>query len=340
MSQQSKTILRKADLAVAEINEQGSLTIEQSNRFIRKLIEAPTMLRVCRTIAMSAPSRRINKIGFGQRIMRAAAQGTYTGGTDGQSSDENRTLAAADRSKPQFDKVELTTKEIMAEIRLPYELLEDNIEGGNINFGGATQVSGGAPNGGIMNTILDLIAERAAIDMEELVLLGDTASGDAYLALVDGWLKRASGAGGNQVDYGSQSITRKLFKIGVQTLEPKYKRNIQSLRHFLSHNQVTEYSDTLAGRETALGDSKHQQGTSAVYGAGIQCVPVALMPESQGLLCDPKNLLFGIQRNLSLEIDKDIRAREFVVVLTARVDCQIEELEAVVHYNNILDPLA
>lgn len=333
MSQQSKTILRKADLAVAEINGQGSLTIEQSNRFIRKLIEAPTLLRVCRTIAMSAPSRRINKIGFGERIMRAANQGTYTGGV----AQDDRALAAADRSKPQFEKIELTTKEIMAEIRLPYELLEDNIEGGNINFGGATQVSGGAPNGGILNTILDLIAERAAIDMEELCLLGDTGSGDAYLALVDGWLKRAQAA--NSLDYGSQSITRKLFKIGVQMLEPKYKRNMSSMRHFLSHNQVTEYSDTLAGRETALGDSKHRQGDAPVYGVGIQCVPVALMPETQGILCDPKNLLFGIQRNLSLEIDKDIRAREFVVVLTARVDVQIEETEAVIHYNNILDPL-
>lgn len=337
MSQQSKTILRKADLAVAEINEQGSLTIEQSNRFIRKLIEAPTLLRVCRTIAMSAPSRRINKIGFGERIMRAANQGTYTGGTGNDQANDDRALAAADRSKPQFEKIELTTKEIMAEIRLPYELLEDNIEGGNINFGGATQVSGGAPNGGILNTILDLIAERSAIDMEELCLLGDTLSGDAYLALVDGWLKRAQTS--NSVDFGSQSITRKLFKIGVQSLEPKYKRNLQSMRHFLSHNQVTEYSDTLAGRETALGDSKHQQGQAPVYGVGIPCVPVALMPETQGILCDPKNLLFGIQRNLSLEIDKDIRAREFVVVLTARVDVQIEETEAVVHYNNVLDPL-
>ncbi|MGI4991063.1 hypothetical protein ACRXCV_00405 (plasmid) [Halobacteriovorax sp. GFR7] len=334
MSQQSKTILRKADLAVAEINGQGSLTIEQSNRFIRKLIEAPTLLRVCRTIAMSAPSRRINKIGFGERIMRAANQGTYTGGV----AQDDRALAAADRSKPQFEKIELNTKEIMAEIRLPYELLEDNIEGGNINFGGATQVSGGAPNGGILNTILDLIAERAAIDMEELCLLGDTASGDAYLALVDGWLKRAQTA--NSLDYGNQGITRKLFKIGIQMLEPKYKRNMQSMRHFLSHNQVTEYSDTLAGRETQLGDSKHTQGTAPVYGNGVLCVPVALMPESQGILCDPKNLLFGIQRNLSLEIDKDIRAREFVVVLTARVDVQIEETEAVIHYNNILDPLA
>lgn len=333
MSQQSKTILKKADLAIADINEQGSLTIEQSNRFIRKLIEAPTLLRVCRTIAMSAPSRRINKIGFGTRIMRAANQGTYVGGV----AQDDRALAAADRSAPQFDKIELHTKEIMAEVRLPYELLEDNIEGGNINFGGATQVSGGAPNGGIMNTILDLIAERSAIDMEELCLLGDTGSGDAYLALVDGWLKRSQEV--NSVDFGAQSITRKLFKIGLQTLEPKYKRNIASLRHFLSHNQITEYSDTLAGRETALGDSKHQQGNAPVYGAGIKCEAVALMPETQGIMCDPKNLLFGIQRNLSLEIDKDIRAREFVVVLTARVDVQIEETEAVVHYDNILDPL-
>ena len=331
MTQQSKTLLKKADMAVADLTANGGVLLpEQSNRFLRKLVDTPTLLRQARVIAMSAPQRRINKIGFGSRIMRAANQGTYVGGV----AQDDRALAAADRSAPVTEQIQLVTKEIMAEIRLPYEVLEDNIEKGNINFGGATQVSGGAPNGGLVNTVLDLIAERAAIDLEELALLGDTGSGDAYLALVDGWLQRSES--GHNVNFGNASITRNLFKLGMQALPSKYQRQLGSLRHFVSHNQNIEYGDTLAGRETALGDAKHQAGAQPNYGAGVRVEAAALMPETDGLLCDPKNLLFGIQRNLSLEIDKDIRAREFVVVLTARVDAQIEEVDAVVRYEGIL----
>ena len=52
--------------------------------------------------------------------------------------------------------------------------------------------------GGLRQTIIDLIAERAALDMEELALLGDTgytsgnADDQAYLSQLDGWLKKGA----------------------------------------------------------------------------------------------------------------------------------------------------
>ena len=59
------------------------------------------------------------------------------------------------------------------------------------------------------------------------------------------------------------------------------------------------------------------------------------MPTSQGLLCHPKNLIFGIQRRVTMEFDKNIRARQWIIVVTARVDFQIEETESVVKYTGI-----
>ena len=64
-------------------------------------------------------------------------------------------------------------------------------------------------------------------------------------------------------------------------------------------------------------------------------IPVALMPESNGLYSDPLNLIFGIQRQVSMEFDKDITARVYIIVLTARVAFQIEESQAIVAYENI-----
>ena len=149
-------LIKKADLALSDLAAGGLLTVEQSDRFFRKLIKSPTILRQVRTVVMSKPEMEINKIGFGTRIMRPAASATP--------------LIQADRAKPDLGKVTLSTKEVIAEVRIPYDVLEDNIEGGNI----AVDPQSGA--GGLHGTLVDLIAERAALDFEELLLLGDTGS--------------------------------------------------------------------------------------------------------------------------------------------------------------------
>lgn len=117
---------RKADMALADLTANGGLLLpEQNDTFIRKLIDAPTFLRAVRSHPMNAPEERINKIGFGGRILRAASQtgGQEDNGTNG------RYLAKADRSAPTTSQISMATKEIIAEIRLPYEVFEDNIEG-------------------------------------------------------------------------------------------------------------------------------------------------------------------------------------------------------------------
>jgi hypothetical protein len=49
----------------------------------------------------------------------------------------------------------------------------------------------------------------------------------------------------------------------------------------------------------------------------------------------PLNLIFGVQRQIHIESDKDIQAREYIIVLTARVDLQVEEELAGVKYINL-----
>jgi hypothetical protein len=66
------------------------------------------------------------------------------------------------RVKPTVSGVTLTTKEVIAEVQIPYDVLEDNIE-----RGGWTPPFRKAL-GGLHQTIIDLIAERAALDLEEL----------------------------------------------------------------------------------------------------------------------------------------------------------------------------
>jgi hypothetical protein len=324
------SLLRKADLAIADLqNNGGELSPEQGAAFIRKLIKQPTLIRVCRVVEMLAPQRKINKIGFGARILRAA--------TSGQALGAPTNSGLGGRAKPSTSQIQLNTKEVIAQVNIPYDVMEDNIER-------ATTADNGLPNtgpGGLRQTIIDLIAERAALDMEELALLGDTsyvsptsdADDAAYMSLFDGWNKIAN-ANGNVYDAGNASIAKSIFKQGLKTMPSQYQRNKAALNHFISVNNETEYRDTLADRGTALGDQM-TQGTSPTYAYGSPVIPVALMPEDRGLYTDPLNLIFGIQRQVSLEFDKDIAARVYLIVLTARIAFQIEESEAIVAYENI-----
>ncbi|HEY0820039.1 MAG TPA: hypothetical protein VGD46_14740 [Rhizobacter sp.] len=319
----NSAILQKADWALSDLASNGGLmNPEQSDAFIRKLLMQPTLLSQVRRVVMSAPKRKINKIQFANRIMRAGVQG-------GNKVDLDDSNADRSRSKPTTEQIELNTQEVIAEVRLPYEVIEDNIEGGNI--GTHNDAGGSKAGGGIVSTVMDLIAERAALDLEELALLGNTASSDLYLKLVTGYLARATA---NVVDAGTDPVSRALFKNGMKTLPSQYRRNRSAMRHFISTENEIEYREILANRETSLGDS-YLQGVQPVYGSGSPVEGVGLMPSAQGLLTHPLNLIFGIQRAIHIETDKDIRNREYIIVLTARVDFQIEEDDACVKYINI-----
>lgn len=130
MTMSNQELAKRADLVIADLQANGGmLDAEQSKVFIDKVLEQPTLLRQIRQVRMNAPERKVNKIGFDSRILRAARQGTTPYEKDNGTND--RYLPAAERSKPTTSQIELKTSEIMAEIRLPYETLEDNIEGAN-----------------------------------------------------------------------------------------------------------------------------------------------------------------------------------------------------------------
>lgn len=308
------TLSKKADLALADLTSNGGLlSPEQNDTFIRNLIDQPTMLRVVRTVPMSTPEMKINKIGFGARILHPAPQGTSPYAADDGTND--RYLAAAKRSSPGTSQVVLQTKEVMAEVRIPYEVLEDNIE-----------------RGGMADTVLALIAERASLDLEELIILGDTASGDPYLALINGVLKRVTS---NVVDAGNAAISVGLFNNLKKALPTRYRRNLAAMRFFSSMDRESDYRVSVASRGTDLGDQLMTSNTPLPV-LGVPLVGAALMPNANVVFTDPQNIIFGVQRNVRIEQDRDIRSREVIIVLTTRIALNLEEEQACAKATNIL----
>lgn len=312
----NKELLSKADIALADLTSNGGLlNPEQSNSFIRKLIEEPTLLRQIRVAELTASDMKINKIGFGSRILRVGTEATA--------------LSSGDRSKPTTEQVSLSCNEVIAEVWLPYDVIENAVEYADT----ANNEGSNDGPGGVRETIISLIAERAATDLEELGIQGDTTSADTYLALTDGFLKEVK-TNGNTVNASGATVTKKLFKDGMKALPSKYHRNLPTMRHYVSVNQEIEYRDTLSDRATSLGDA-NIQGRNPAFAYGVPVEGVALIPEARGLTTNPLNLIMGVQRKVSLEYDKDISARVYKIVLTAKVDFQVEESEAAVQYENI-----
>lgn len=309
----NKELAKRTDLALSQLSSNGGLlSPEQANRFIDMIQEQPTLLNQVRMVRMNAPQMKINRLGFGSRIMKAAPQGTPPYAADDGTND--RYLAAADRSAPTTAQITLTSKEVMAEIHIPYEVLEDNIEKGNFE-----------------DHLMRLIAERAAIDMEDWAINADTGSGDAYLALADGYLKQMST---NVVDNLSAGISPDLFETGMLTMPQKYLRNLNELKQYITVAESIKYRANVAKRATGYGDSAlTSSGQLVAY--GVPTDALALLPATTGFFTFPNNLIFGIQRNIMLETDKDIRSRQIIIVLTARVDVLVDEEPATVKYINI-----
>ena len=314
----SEKLIQKADIALSDLSANGGLlSPEQSEEFIRRLIKQPTIVNQARVVPMKGSQRKINKIGFGSRILRKPAASL----TD---------LPAADRSKPTTSQIVLNTNELQAEVWIPYDVIEDNIEGGNIG----THKEKGAPNasGGIVDTIMDMITEQVGADLEEYALLADTISVDPMLALDDGWIKRCNA---HTFDQTNNPCDRTMFHHGLKIMPPQYIRSRRSLKHFVSVGAELDYREFLGGRETALGDAQHAQGINPVYGVGSLVEPSGYMPSTTGILTNPKNFIMGIQRNIHIETDKKISARAVQVVVTLRIALQVEEPDAAVLYQNI-----
>ena len=109
----NKELLKKADWAVSDLTSNGGkLNPEQANTFIRKLLVQPTMLRQVRRVVMSAPERKVNKIQFNKRILRAATSATALANAAVDGAFDPSAEAAA-RAKPITEQISLTTKEVI-----------------------------------------------------------------------------------------------------------------------------------------------------------------------------------------------------------------------------------
>lgn len=309
-------LIKRADLAIADLDTNGGLLQpEQSRQFIDMILDEPTMLPQARVIRMNAPEVWINRIGFGSRILRAARQA----GSAQDDGDNARYMRAADRAKPVTSQIQLTDSELIAEVRIPYEALEDNIEGQSLEA-----------------HIMRLIAQQVALDLEEWALWADkTTVGDAMMALQDGWMVRATSHVADNLGAG---ISPDLIANALLALPQKYLKYLPRMRGFISVANTIRYRQKVSQRQTGYGDSA-MQDTIPLFASGLKLEGAPMLAAdgtgTKGLVTFPQNLIFGIRRDIMVETDKDIRSREYIVVVTLRAGLQIDDADALVKLENI-----
>lgn len=308
MATPNLTIMQKADMEVADlINNGGYLQSAQAKKFIKDLIKSADLMKVVRVEGIKSHTKLIDKVGINGRVLRP--------GTSGQA------LTLAERSTPTTDQVELITKLMKAQINLTDEVLEDNIEAGQFK-----------------QTVMELMAEKVAYDMDDLLANGDTTSSDTLLALFDGMIKSADT---NVYDAGSVPLTKAILKAMLKTMPSQYNRLRQRQRFLVHEDSELDYRDSLSDRMGALGDDMVQNQTAVRY-SGRGMLPIASFPDALGganksasLLCDPKNAYFGIWRKIRVETDRNIETGEWLMVTSVRAGFVWEEKDAVVKATNV-----
>ena len=298
----NRTILEKADLALADLTAGGGiLKPAHAQKFMRLLVKDSVLMKLATVVPMASPKQQISKIKFGSRILRPGAEATA--------------LTSTNRVKPDLSQVELDAKLFKAEVRLSDEVLEDSIERGELR-----------------QTIMEMMAEAISRDIEEVIVKGDTLSTDTFLAVLDGILKQATS---NVVDAAGVKISKDILKDLLKALPSEHLRDKKAMRYFTSVDADLDYRGTLAERATAVGD-KFLEGDTPVLYSGVPLSPVPLFPENLGtsldqtcvLLCNPRNIHVGIWRQIRIESAREISEGVLKIVATLRFDVKFADESA------------
>jgi len=294
-------MIQKAMKALT-VPDLGSSRLEpaQAAEFVRIVEKESVLLGAARRLDLQRDRRNIDRTGFAGRLLQEPA-------------DEGEDFT--DRKDPSFYTNELVAQKARGAVRISDEALAENIE-----------------QEAFEDTLLDMIAERASIDLEELLLAGGTDSDDAFLELVDGWLVEA----GNSLDAEDfdESDIEDVFDTMLLAVDDKYLRDLTDWRFWCTWAHANAYRDTLRARETALGDTA-QTGAEPLFFKGIRVQPVPVMPEGRALFGHVDNTVYGIRTDVEIEPERRASYDAWDFHVRVRADAHYEDENAAVAADGI-----
>jgi hypothetical protein len=313
--------IMKSKAAIDESSLPNSvLNREQADRFIDLVINESVLLSNVRTVRTDRNKGEINKLDLGSIV------------TEGAHSTASATTRVPTESVVTYD-----CEKYRSAFDLKTDFMEDNLE-----------------RAGIRDTLLNMFSKRIAIDTELAAIEGDDskAVGDAetaennLLGVNDGWAKILSDnvPAAQVLDAGDKAPSKKLYYDMKRKIPSRYraaKPDYVWLTPSGAHDKwMLDWSD----RATIGGDSVLARGlTPGPW--GIPSLEVPLMPEdgTEGAANDSfeiwltplDNLLYFVQRDITIEFDRQPRADVWEVTIHFRVDFEVENPDMVVRAHDL-----
>lgn len=316
--------IKKAELVLGDLAPGGVLQPEQFRSFVRVPREKQVLLPMVRMEEMAGPTKEVDKIRQPGRVLHGA--------TSGQAILQNQ------RSKIDvLAKVTLTSKLLRGAMPVAEEVFEDNIEKDRLQ-----------------GTIRDMAGEAVARDLEDLLINGDitiSPSTDDLLCVTDGLIKLVST---NVVAAGGVYLGKSTLRDVDLTMPNAFRVPLSQMKYLTSHKASIWYRDSLGSRATVLGDKAVEQGFGGPTGNGTQTgyaqyngvdvVPIPMFPENLGvgqnetdvIYCDPKVIIFGVQRDVRFKAQEDPASGAMIIHITTRVDIKLEHEPMLVKATGIL----
>ena len=300
----------------------GILAPEQARRFIDYVWDGTVLAKDGRKVTMRANTMEIEKVNVGERVIRAAAQGS-----------PNYTNAGAT-----FTKVELTTKKIRLDWEVSTESLEDNIEGAALE-----------------DHIVRLMTNAFGNDIEDLAINGTGTGSNAFTSIMNGFVNQVtantSAAHESVANVVSNAWTTNTLQDIILAMPRKYRalknnlkfyagtdvfqgivKNNGTLADAIAEAFVNKGPGTEANRQAYLDGNAQTFGgarTTRVLGIDVQEVPY--YPAGYVDLTFPANRVWGFQRDIT--VNREYRPKKDTVEYTVfvRFGIQWEELDAVAY---------
>lgn len=284
------------------------LAPEKFNQFIRAMQARTVILPEARFIEMNSHVTEIDRVGFTGRVLTV---GNNSDGTQ-------KVLEETEFSKPIFATNKLVAKEMQAVTAIRDRALRRNIE-----------------RGGFEDTLVDLFGEAAGRDLEEWAIFAKEGSADALLSLTDGWIEKSANkiyGGGTDKDFdpSANDFPENVLKALLDALPKEFLVNRAEWRFYVPYEIEDGYRDLLKRRGTALGDRAQTEGGGLMY-KGIPVVYCPMLERASqdtgrvAMLQHPDNMVWGVFHEVTIEREREAKARRTDFVLTIEADCHYED---------------
>jgi HK97 family phage major capsid protein len=312
----SKAVVDESSLPSSILNRQ------QADRFIDLVIDFSVLLKAIRNVRVDHPKGEINKLNLGSIV------------TEGASATTTPRLRVPSESTVEYDMIKYRSA-----FDLTTDFTEDNIQGNTIR-----------------DLLIEMFTKRIAVDLEITALEGDSSisTGDGetdennLLGVNDGLIKLlvAGVPAGQQLDFAGAASSKKGFHALKRLIPSRFRVARPDYRWIVGASVWDKHELDTSNRATSnQGDAALVgQGNTAPFGVPLFEVP--LMPEDLAIgtavtdgtkiiLSPLKNLIWYIQRDITIEWDRQPRSDSWEVTIHTRVDTQVEDANMVVLGNNV-----